>query len=64
MCAYNRELEQENTGLKRKQTETKMWNRKLNKRIDWILFRIEEIEDTQKKILELMKQMSEKKTEK
>ena len=36
-----------------------MWNRKLNKRLDWILLRIGEVEDTQKKILELMKQMRE-----
>lgn len=36
-----------------------MWNRKLNKRIDWILFRTGEVEDTQKKILELMKRMRE-----
>jgi len=36
-----------------------MWNRKLKKDIDYIVFRINEIEDTQKKILELMKRMRE-----
>ena len=41
-----------------------MWNRKLNKRIDWILFRIGEVEDTQKKILELMKRMREERKQK
>lgn len=37
-----------------------MWNRKLNKRIDWILFRMGEVEDMQKRILELTKRREER----
>ena len=68
---YNNEIR----GSKRNQRLYRQFNRKdrvrmgykggkeemINKRIDWILFRIGEVEDTQKKILELMKRMREEK---
>ena len=49
---------------RKKKQENKMWNRKLKKDIDYIIFRINEIEDTQKKILELMKRMREERKQK